>query len=326
MSVDPDLAALCALGRKARERVVSGRRATFDWSAVAGSAVSDQQYAIDHFTEEGLLAAIAQECAGLLPLRVLSEGLDPQGVTIGDGAATRLLIIDPVDGTRGLMHDKRSAWFIAALAPLADGRLATITHAVMVELPHSRTHLSDVLGVSPEGPVLACTDDLQTGISTPFLPRPSSATELRHGFASVVRFFAGAAEWLGRVHDELLSEVHPCDPTAQQDAFEDQYISNAGQMHALMTGRDRMVADLRPLAAAALGIAVRSAHPYDLLALPIAQRLGVVITDGHDAPLDAPLDLISAVSWVGYANANLHARVAPALQRALRTVTTRGQH
>jgi hypothetical protein len=41
----------------------------------------------------------------------------PRGTPV---AATRLVrIIDPIDGTRGLMYDKRSAWILAAVAPAA---------------------------------------------------------------------------------------------------------------------------------------------------------------------------------------------------------------
>ncbi len=317
MNNDPQMNALRALGRSVRKRVLRGRREPREWSALAGVAASDQQYEIDRISEEGLLDAVASHCAPLLPLRVLSEGLDPAGVIVGKGEPQQLLIIDPVDGTRGLMHDKRSAWFLAALAPLPDARLRTITHAVMVELPHARTHLSDVLAVGPQGPLLASTDDLSADTSRAIAPRPSQAAELRHGFATVVRFFGGASELLGRVHDALLAALHPDDPLARQDAFEDQYISSGGQMHALITGRDRFVADLRPLAARALGIKVRSAHPYDLLALPIAERCGVIITDAHGAPLDAPLDITTPVAWVGYASAALRARVEPALQSSL---------
>lgn len=318
MSTDPVTTALLSLGRSVRNRIVSGRRDAREWGALAEMATSDQQYEIDRFSEEGLLDAVKNHCATLLPLRVLSEGLDPAGVTVGNGEAQRLLIIDPVDGTRGLMHDKRSAWFLAALAPLPDARLQTITHSVMVELPHARTTVADVLALGPEGTLFANTDDLGAGTSRAFKPLPSQATELRHGFATVVRYFAGASELLGRVHDGLLAELYPLDLLARQDAFEDQYISSAGLMHGLLTGRDRFVADLRPLAARSLGITVRAAHPYDLLALHIAERCGVIITDARGALLDAPLDITTPVAWVGYANAALRMRVEPALQSVLR--------
>jgi hypothetical protein len=61
-----------------------------------------------------------------------------------------------------------------------------------------------------------------------------------------------------------------------------------------------------------------SCHPYDLCAVLIAQELGVVVTDARGAELDAPLDLDSDVSWIGYANERLRRRVEPALQGALR--------
>jgi hypothetical protein len=227
-------------------------------------------------------------------------------------------VVDPIDGTRGLMHDKRSAFFLSALAPENPApRLRDVTNAVMVEIPTSRSHLSDVLAASRAGGLWCVTDDLATGTRRPFTPRPSTATDLRHGFATIVRFFAGAAAALGAVQDELMRRLHPDDPIAQQDAFEDQYISNGGQMHALITGRDRLVADLRPLVRTAGGGSLRCSHPYDVCAALVAEMAGVVLTASDGSPLDVPLDLTTKVAWIGYANAALRARVEPHLLASL---------
>jgi hypothetical protein len=49
----------------------------------------------------------------------------------------------------------------------------------------------------------------------------------------------------------------------------------------------------------------------------VAEEAGVRLTDAVGAPLDAPFDLDADVSWVGYANDALRARVEPALMSAL---------
>jgi hypothetical protein len=78
------------------------------------------------------------------------------------------------------------------------------------------------------------------------------------------------------------------------------------------------VADLRPLIERhrSLGTAL-CCHPYDLCTELIAGELGVPVTDERGGPLSAPLDVVSDVAWVGYANQALKARVEPHLQRAL---------
>ena len=58
-------------------------------------------------------------------------------------------------------------------------------------------------------------------------------------------------------------------------------------------------------------------HPYDLCTVLIAEELGLLITDGAGAVIDAPLDLETDVAWVGYASERLRQRVEPALRAAL---------
>ena len=64
-----------------------------------------------------------------------------------------------------------------------------------------------------------------------------------------------------------------------------------------------------------LGICV---HPYDVCTELIARELGVVVTDVYGAPLSAPLDVGTDVSWVGYANENIRRQIEPLLREALR--------
>ena len=89
-----------------------------------------------------------------------------------------------------------------------------------------------------------------------------------------------------------------------------------------MAGRDRFIADIRPLAKpihAARGLPdPLCCHPYDICTAMVAEELGVIITDGVGSPIDAPFDVESDVSWVGYANASVRERVEPALEGALR--------
>ncbi len=91
--------------------------------------------------------------------------------------------------------------------------------------------------------------------------------------------------------------------------FDDQYLSSGGQLHELITGRDRFIADLRPLVQTE-GLAC---HPYDVCTAMLLQEAGGVITDPWGDPLDVPLDNVTPVAWVGYANESLAARIGPVL-------------
>ncbi|MAG58241.1 MAG: inositol monophosphatase [Planctomycetes bacterium] len=312
--------ALVSLGRHVRDRIRRGFLTGPDrMSRPEAQGVGDLQYSLDVLGEDGLIEETRRLFGGGGPLRLLSEGLPAEGEIVFAGEGGHLLVVDPVDGTRGLMHDKRSAFFLAGIAP--DGpapRLRAVRHACLVEIPTSRSLLSDVLVVSPERGLQAWTEDLGAGTRVPLVPTPSGNADLDHGFATIARFFGGAGAAMGTFHDAFLERVFPGDPDAWMGVFEDQYICNGGQMHALVTGRDRFVADLRPLFERTDGGRLMCSHPYDVLALPIAEAAGVVVTGADGAPLDVPLDLSTDVAWIGYASEALRHAVEPRLQEALR--------
>lgn len=302
--------ALLQLGRLVRSRLKA--RFTRDPDLHdAEEGASDLQYPIDRLAESDILAWVEEAFPSDWGIRVLFEGGAPQGSIVREGHPRHVIVLDPVDGTRGLMHDKRSAWFLAGVAP--DGptpTLQSLTHACLLELPTSRSILSDVL-LFGDGRVSSWTENVDSGAPQPLILLPSRATDLLHGFATVNRFlWRDAAIW-GTFQDRLLSRLSHDPSDAGRRIFEDQYISNGGQLHGLMTGRDRLVVDLRPLAARAEGRPPLASHPYDLLALPIATSVGVIVTDAFGQPLNSPLTLTDDVAWIGYANASLRSRLEP---------------
>src|SRR5206468_8298066 len=107
-----------------------------------------------------------------------------------DDAAIRV-IVDPIDGTRGLMYDKRAAWALAGVAPNRGPatRLRDIEVAVMTELPTGKMGRADVLWAVKELGARAERVDLSTRRATPFALAPSSASGIDHGFAAVANFF-----------------------------------------------------------------------------------------------------------------------------------------
>jgi fructose-1,6-bisphosphatase/inositol monophosphatase family enzyme len=102
------------VGDRVRDLVVASRG--MDMAEVAGETVADTIYAIDRVADDTLIDWFEERWPGV---RVVSEGLD-EPVLVGDAAAWTV-IVDTIDGTRGLMYDKRSAWCLAAVAPPGGG-------------------------------------------------------------------------------------------------------------------------------------------------------------------------------------------------------------
>jgi hypothetical protein len=233
------------------------------------------------------------------------------------------IIVDPIDGTRGLMYQKRSGWILTGVAPNRgdETTLADIVLAIQTEIPLLKQHLSDVAwAVRGEGARAERVNRI-TGEATLINLRPSQAPTIAHGYAQVVRFFPGAREELAAIDEEIvLGALGPVRP-GKAHCFEDQYACSGGQLYELASGHDRFTADLRPLMEQVLrgrGLALGiCCHPYDLCTELIAREAGVMVTDLAGRPLSARLAVEPDVAWAGYANAQIRAQIEPLLQAAL---------
>jgi fructose-1,6-bisphosphatase/inositol monophosphatase family enzyme len=321
----PFLEPLLALHARIRAGVIAAceRGAVDALSDVAHDDEGDTIYAIDKVAEDVLVEEIERTIAKDAPVRLVAEGLPGGEVVLPRGAsragARWTVIVDPIDGTRGLMYQKRPAWILTGIAPGADASLADVVLAVQTELPLVKQHLCDQLwAVRGEGAVARRHNRL-TGVDTPLTLRPSSASTIAHGFATISRFFPGVRGELASIDDEVAATLLGPPSPGKAQLFEDQYISTGGQLYELMAGHDRFVADLRPLfERRRAGGPALCCHPYDLCTELIARELGVIVTDAEGRTLNAPLDVESDVSWIGYANAQLRHTVEPVLRQALR--------
>ena len=286
---------LCALGDHVRDLVLAARGT--DMAAVAGETVADTIYAIDRVADDTLIDWFEEHWPGVL---VVSEGLD-EPVLVG-AAAAWTVIVDSIDGTRGLMYDKRSAWSLAAAARPGGG-LADIEAAAMTELPTAKQGAADQLSAWRGGGLLAERVDLAQRERVAFDVRPSAAKDLEHSFSGLAKFFLPGKPALASLEAELFARL------GVRHVFDDEYLSSGGQLHELITGRDRFVADLRPLVQHQ-GL---DCHPYDVCTAMLLEEVGGVVTDPWGEPLSVPLDNVSSVAWVGYANVALAARIGPVL-------------
>lgn len=319
---------LCRLQDAIAAAVASTRRLGRDRLArVAGITAADTLYGVDVLVEAAILRWLGANWLRTEPVELVMEGLEERGaVTFPAGTPVRAtrwkLILDPIDGTRGLMFDKRSAWSLAALAPQRHARntLADLFVAAMTELPVAKAGWADQLSAVRGGGLRAERRDLRTGRRKRFTPRPSPAGDVAHGFASFAKFFPEAKAWLAAREEALWRELGIEGASGGQPVFDDQYLSTGGQLHELIMGHDRFIADLRPIAFAALGLgrgAALACHPYDICTALLAEEAGCVVRAPDGRALRAPLDTTSPVAWVGYANRTLARRIGPALRRVL---------
>lgn len=289
----------------------------------------DTIYAVDRVGEERLVELFEREVASIAPVVLLAEGLPPDGVVLPRGtneaAAVWRVLVDPIDGTRGLMYQKRSAWILTGMAPNhgKDTSLADVVLAAQTEIPLVKQHLSDRLwAIRGQGAHAERFNRLDR-TSRPLQLRPSDASGIAHGFAMVSRFFPGAREELAAIDEEIVSKALGPVLEGKAHCFEDQYICTGGQLYELMAGHDRFNADLRPLVESILrsrGLALGiCCHPYDLATELIAREAGVIVVDPSGAPIRAPLDIEADVAWAGYANAAIRAQIEPLLHEALRS-------
>ena len=299
-----------------------------DMARVDHESESDTIYAVDRVSEELLVDFFSREAARLAPFILIAEGLPGGQMVLPAGSseaeAVWRIIVDPIDGSRGLMYQKRSAWILTGVAPNRGPQtnLQDIELALQTEIPLVKQHLSDVVWARRGQGVQAERFNRLTGERRPLQLRPSRAATIAHGFAMLARFFPGAREELAAIDEEIVrGALGPVQP-GKTHCFEDQYICSGGQLYELMAGRDRFIADLRPLMETVLarrGLALGiCCHPYDLCTELIARELGVIVTDPRGGPLRAPLGIEANVAWAGYANRQIQAQIEPLLQEALR--------
>src|SRR5947207_4246592 len=289
------------LHERIRQTVVDAceRKSLESVAAIAREEEGDTIYAVDYLTEDLLIDFFTSEIASATPVVVIAEGLQGGKLVLPQGASEEnviwRIIVDPIDGTRGLMYQKRSAWVLTGVAPNrgTETSLSDIELAIQTEIPLIKQHLSDTVWAGRGGGAHAERFNRLSKETTEINLQPSRAKSIAHGYAEIARFFPGAREELAAIDEEIVyGALGPVSP-GKAHCFEDQYASSAGQLYELMSGPGRFVADLRPLmekVLAARGVTLgMCSHPYDLCSELIAREAGVIVTDAQGHRLKAPL-------------------------------------
>jgi fructose-1,6-bisphosphatase/inositol monophosphatase family enzyme len=298
-------------------------------SEIVEDAAEDTIYAIDREVESIIIPMLEKEAPALGGIVLIAEGIgNAEGKLVlpthsREAEAAVCIIMDPIDGTRGIMYDKRSAFFLAGAAPNQSNEmyLQDIEAAVMVELPTSKAYLSDGLYALKGRGAFGLRRNLLTHQVSKLHFRPSTASTIIGGFAQVARFFPPGKDLLAKIEEELIASLAEIQE-GKALLFEDQYISSGGQLYEMLMGHDRFVADLRTALYQQLKgsgtVTGLTCHPYDVCATRIGEEAGIIITDIHGAVLNVPLNLTHSVDWIAYANKHIQQQVEPVLQQILR--------
>ncbi|MEO6052846.1 MAG: inositol monophosphatase [Chthoniobacterales bacterium] len=330
MTLDQLRLLLCRLGDSIRDAIWECRTTdTREHCAVAHQSASDTIYAIDKISEKTILTWFEKNWPASEPVEVVMEGSEDCGPLTFPAApvdATKWkCIIDPIDGTRGIMYDKRSAWALIALAPQqgADTRLSHITVAAMTELPTSKQWRADQISAVRGQGITAQSFHLLERRTQPLTLTATKATDFLHGFSSFCKFFPEGRVLTATIEEKLWDTLYGLGSAKSPRIFDDQYISTGGQFYELLCGHDRLIADVRPLVLKKCTLDDSLVcHPYDACCALLLEEAGVI----YEAPFggfpDAPLDTTSSVSWVAYGNKTLADKARPALQKILHEVLT----
>jgi len=324
------LAPIKTLHEIIRARVVEAceKGAVEELSSIVADDEGDTIFAVDRISEELLVDFFEREIALAAPIVLIAEGIKEGKAIMPNGAnekdAAWRIIVDPIDGTRGLMYQKRSAWILTGVAPNRgeETSLSDIEFAIQTELPLVKQYLSDTVWAFRGKGVIAERYDRINKSASKLSLRPSRAATIEQGFAMISRFFPGARDILAEIDEEIVRAALGNPREGKAQCFEDQYISTGGQLYELMAGHDRFVADIRPLMRAEMSRRGNDlsicCHPYDLCTELVARELGVIVTNERGLRLDAPLDVQSDVSWAGYANENIRDQIEPLMLSALK--------
>lgn len=323
---------LCAVVRGALADADEAERLAL--GSPAGQGAGDISYGLD-VPAERAIEGWAEALARRGPLSLLTEetgwrhlGPDGRGGVqelSGFGHGGPAFVIDPIDGTRNLMADLRSAYSVIAIARPTEAapRSGDLIAGVVSELPASdggrarRFIGRRGLGCVEERRFLGSDGGLGAKLSERRL-HADGELRLTHAFLPFFRYAPDLRPGIARVEAAFFERLERLEGLDTRACFDDQYICSAGHLVLLMRGLYRFVADLRPLVARREGKSSVPTKPYDLAgALVCAREVGVELTDLSGAPLEFPLDVHTPVGYAGYANAATRAKLEPHLLAAI---------
>lgn len=295
-----------------------------------GEGVGDVTFALDLPSEEHI-ARWSEEVAAREPLSVLTEDagwrhLGPDGkggvraLASFDHGGPRL-VFDPIDGTRNLMADLRSAWTVVAFAPPGAHapRMSDCTGGIVSELPG--TLAGAFRRIVSDGRVTTLERLALDGraLAAPRRLVVDGDARADHGYFPFFRYQPAQRPAVARLEAAFAARLVQHEGADARSLYDDQYISSAGQLVQLALGRYRLLVDARALVAERLGIAGPTSKPYDLAgALMCARAAGVRVRALAGGELDFPLDATTPVGFAAFVNEPTRARLEPHWHAAMK--------
>lgn len=323
----PRLATLCDEIRRHTRDALLGAVQQGDLSPLARTAAQgagDVTFGLD-LPSESWIARWSEETARREPLSVLTEDRGWRHLGPGSGGRVRELpgfdhggpriAFDPVDGTRNLMFDLRSAWTVVSFAAAGAHapRFRDLAGGLVSELPTSRARSFRVLEAGRGGPCRIVERALADGalLSAGQLVADGSA-RADHGYFPFFRYDPRLRPHLAALEAAFFARLEAHEGADLRSVWDDQYISNAGQLVLLAQGTYRMVVDARALVGRRAQLPTVTTKPYDVAgALLCAHAAGAVVTRADGSALDFPIDATTPLDMAGYANAATRARLEP---------------
>lgn len=305
--------------RDAARAAMDAALATGSLEGVASTVsmgAGDRTFGLDVETERAVDAWF-DDMAAAGPLSLFTEDAGwrhrgPGGDLHGFAHGGPRVVIDPVDGTRNLMMDLRSAWTVIGLAGPGPGvpTQSEVELAVLAELPDSRARTWRVLSAARGAGCLLEVDGETRAL------RVDDHARCDHGYFPFFGFHPQVRPLVARLGADVFARLE-AEGVDTGTCFDDQYISSGGQLALVALGTYRMVVEPRAWIAART-TATQTCKPYDIAgAVLCATEAGAVVTDLDGAPLDFPLDATTPVSFCAFHNSATRERLWPHLTAAL---------
>jgi hypothetical protein len=225
------------------------------------------------------------------------------------------------------MADVRSAWSVVSFAPPGprEPRMSELTLGIVAEIPDSRAARYRVLTARRGDGCALELRELATDALVANRPlRADDSARADRGYFPFFRYAPDQRPELARIEAAFFERLRAHEGADLRHVFDDQYISNAGQLALLSLGTYRMIADVRGWLARQTSAKTTTSKPYDVAgAILCAREAGCVVGAPFGAELDFPLDVSTPVDFVGWANAATAVRLAPHLDAALREAAAR---
>ena len=315
-----------------------GKEARLDGvTKVVGQGAGDLTFAIDVVAEEAVerwFRAVAAEA----PLSLLTEdtgwrhwGPSPSGRVqelAGFDHGGPRIALDPIDGTRNVMHDLRSAWVVVSLAGpgLGEPGFQDLLYGAISEIPDSRGATARELdAIAGEGAALRLLELTERGAEKELSSGPLKTdpeVRLDRGYFPFFGFHPSCRADVAALGFDVLQRIATDHPDVElSTVFDDQYISSGGQLALLALGGYRSIVDARHGLGERTGRPTQTAKPYDMAgAALVAQEAGCVVLTPDGKPLDFPLDAITPTDFAGFHNLGTAEAMLPHLTGALRGI------